>query len=254
MTTSEVLRQFASARGLRVVPARLVDPSRRERARFSVKLRSAQQLEIFAADRGFIVDGSGFGSSVVFSVGRAFPLFSLDEPLESAETNVGHPVFCHRTLGGRAVLEWFAHADHLAALRRLVRSPAEDLRVFANGIDGYFEASRDLSEIADGCLRVIALLPPAIIDHEPVNLDLLPRRLRALAPLALRYGVTDDAERQGLLESCSPAELEAVRQKVRPLLSAINNYLEGCRDGPDEIGTRIGALAEFVLESERPDA
>lgn len=252
MTTSGQLRAFASRRGLRVKEARLVVPSQREFARLAVEVGSAPAIELFAGRRGFIVMGSKLRSAITFSLVAPDPLFLLDQPTAELEPVVGVGVYSHRLAGPAEVVRWFQTPPHSAQVRDLRLAPSESLSVYENGFSAYFEPTRDLTEV-EGRLRALVELLPSR-GSEPLVVDemALPGTLRHLVPMVIRYGLTDDDERQELAEGMSPEELARVRHQVLPLLDEIDKYL---RQAPsDEFSARLGALAEFVVENERLDA
>ena len=76
-----------------------------------------------------------------------------------------------------------------------------------------------------------------------------PEALRALWPLVLRYGISDDQVREDTLEAASAAELtELVRRVDKPVLQAINQYLDLVHDAEEAVP--FGDLAQAAMEAQ----
>jgi hypothetical protein len=92
----------------------------------------------------------------------------------------------------------------------------------------------------------------------PFRPDSAPESLRALWPLVLRYGISDDVVREETLEVASDNELtELVRRVDKPVLQAINQYLDQV-DNAEE-ACPYGDLAQAAIEAalllnQRPSA
>jgi len=76
-----------------------------------------------------------------------------------------------------------------------------------------------------------------------------PEALRALWPLVLHYGISDDQVREDTLEAASDAELtELVRRVDKPVLQAINQYLDLVHDAEEAVP--FGDLAQAAMEAQ----
>ncbi len=82
-----------------------------------------------------------------------------------------------------------------------------------------------------------------------ISPDSAPEALRALWPLVLRYGISDDQVREDTLEAASDAELtELVRRVDKPVLQAINQYLDLVHDAEEAVP--FGDLAQAAMEAQ----
>jgi len=65
----------------------------------------------------------------------------------------------------------------------------------------------------------------------------------------LRYGISDDQVREDTLEAASDAELtELVRRVDKPVLQAINQYLDLVHDAEEAVP--FGDLAQAAMEAQ----
>jgi hypothetical protein len=76
----------------------------------------------------------------------------------------------------------------------------------------------------------------------------LPGPMRPLAPFYRRYAISDDADRERVIQEASPAELEQLVQAVNPLWPDINTFLDLDSHSDEEILTH--ALAQAAMEAQ----
>ena len=103
-------------------------------------------------------------------------------------------------------------------------------------------------EVIDAALDFVKTLV-----SQPTEIDFaeLPEQFKSLIPLIQSWGISDDVQRDERREEASRTTLETVVAQVKPLLPAINSYLDSFGDEPlPEAATALGALAEFVAETE----
>ena len=79
------------------------------------------------------------------------------------------------------------------------------------------------------------VLPPQLIEEE------VPESLRDLIPLAKKYGVGDDADRDEIMKAASPEELAELEEKVIPKAQKISDWLDTFPE------TKITDTASFFL-------
>jgi hypothetical protein len=89
------------------------------------------------------------------------------------------------------------------------------------------------------------LLVAALPDTPPGDATPL---LSAAWPLVLRWGESDDVERQSLIEASSEDDLRDLLEAGRPLLPAINDYLDATGDAPHAVP--YGDLAQAIMQAE----
>jgi hypothetical protein len=73
----------------------------------------------------------------------------------------------------------------------------------------------------------------------------VPDDLRDLAPLAQKWGIGDDLLRNELIDSASPAELQALRDAVLPKMDRITQWLDSFP--PDALSPEAAAFM-YLLE------
>ena len=64
-----------------------------------------------------------------------------------------------------------------------------------------------------------------------LNPEEVPAELRHLVPLAQRWGIGDDVERNAKVESSTPAEREELRTAITPVQSRITTWLDSFGQG-----------------------
>jgi hypothetical protein len=74
-----------------------------------------------------------------------------------------------------------------------------------------------------------------------------PDSLKALWPLVLKWGPSDDLDREQLVENASDAELQFLVDAVNPQFAAINAYLDETSDA--EHAVAFGDLAQAAMEA-----
>ena len=65
-----------------------------------------------------------------------------------------------------------------------------------------------------------SVLPPVLVEEE------VPESLRDLIPLAIKFGISDDADRGVMMSAASPEELSELEQKVLPRQQEISDWLD----------------------------
>jgi len=88
-------------------------------------------------------------------------------------------------------------------------------------------------------------VPTLLPDEPPAD---APPALAAIWPLVRRWAEGDDAVRFALVEAAGVAELQSLVDVGRPLLPAINEYLDATGDA--EHAVPYGDLAQAILEAE----
>jgi hypothetical protein len=82
----------------------------------------------------------------------------------------------------------------------------------------------------------------------PLPPDSAPEPLKALWPLVLRYGISDDTVREDTIDAASDEALTALVNRVdKPVLQAINRYLDLVHDA--EEACPFGDLAQAAMEA-----
>lgn len=77
--------------------------------------------------------------------------------------------------------------------------------------------------------------------------DDAPAELKAVWPLVLRWGESDDVGRGGVTDAASDEDLSALVEAINPLFPAINAYLDATGDA--ERAVPYGDLAQAAMEA-----
>ncbi len=77
----------------------------------------------------------------------------------------------------------------------------------------------------------------------------IPDNLKHLIPLLKKYSISDDGEREQLVEDIDEKQKKKLIRSVEPFMSEINNFLDSFQDNhlSDE-AILLGNLAELVSE------
>jgi hypothetical protein len=72
---------------------------------------------------------------------------------------------------------------------------------------------------------------PSATTAQRLNPEAVPADLRHLVPLAQRWGIGDDVERNAKVESSTPAEREELRTAITPVHASITAWLDSFGQG-----------------------
>jgi hypothetical protein len=137
------------------------------------------------------------------------------------------------------------------ALDHLQLKEKESLHVGTDAIVLYLQRASEheiMSAIATACCLAEQL--PTGTEDEDIDLDALPSEFKGLAPFIRKWGVTDDDERNELLEKASRITLERLVKSVTPHLLSIDEYLDSFgTEALSGAAIALGALAECTLEA-----
>lgn len=102
-------------------------------------------------------------------------------------------------------------------VRRVIRESSESLHLFADAIVLYAKP-KSADEVADAIDALSSLVGPHSSETSSVDFTVLPAPLHGLIPLIKRWAVTDDGERDALLEEASESELSDLVATIEPHL------------------------------------
>jgi hypothetical protein len=159
------------------------------------------------------------------------------------------PVFARQSAG--QLVELLGSVALRQALDDLQLMEKESLHLYADGVALYLQRTsvhETISAVEVACNLAEQL--PGENEVEDIDLDVLPPKFQALAPLIRKWGVTDDEERSGLLDKASRITLERLVKSVTPHLSSIDEYLDSFgAEALSDAAIALGALAECTLEA-----
>ena len=135
------------------------------------------------------------------------------------------------------------------ALQPLNWNQKEDVRGGLNGFWFYLKP-----QSGDEVLRLVERISELTSGyvHLEVGPDFhdLPSQFHPLIPLLKRWSDSDDADRREKLSGASRRTLEKPVNTGRPLLTAINSYLDSFKAEPlPEVATILGSFAECICEA-----
>jgi hypothetical protein len=135
-------------------------------------------------------------------------------------------------------------------LTQLHLSPTESIFFYRNGIFFAFDMQRDLITITDNIVDFIVENQNIFSKSQLViSSSKIPESLQSLLPYLKKYSVSDDAEREQLIEEMKESEKSTLIRVVKPFFNEINTFLNSFKDEPiSEEAASIGALAELVSE------
>jgi hypothetical protein len=152
------------------------------------------------------------------------------------------------------VRQWLSRKVNVHHLDSLSLSSEKSLFIMPGALVFNILPQRDICSAVDGLLQFLPLLPresrvPPKGSYEVDGLLLdpqkLPATLRPLVPLIRRWAIGDDVIRSKKLAAASPRARKALSDKVRPLLGAINTYLDAHPHGDESVLlTRLGEAAQ----------
>jgi hypothetical protein len=135
------------------------------------------------------------------------------------------------------------------ALDDLQLKEKESLHVYTDAVALYLqrETEQETIRAIEVACRLADQLPPG---DGGIDLRSLPSQFKELEHLIKKWGVTDDEERNGLLEGAARLTLERLVDAVTPHLTSISQYLDSfAREPLPEAAIALGALAECTLEA-----
>jgi len=132
-------------------------------------------------------------------------------------------------------------------VQEIIRESSESLHLLADAMTLYRQP-RSADEVVHAINALSSLVGPHESEATSVDFTELPASLHVLIPLIKRWAVTDDGEREALLEEGSESELSVLVATVEPRLGEIDDYLResACKSLP---AIYIGALAECTVEA-----
>jgi hypothetical protein len=136
------------------------------------------------------------------------------------------------------------------ALKCIQLNDRESIHLYRNGIVTYLQRdSKDDVMSAVGCACELAEQLPTVKDG--LSLDQLPSKFSKLLDLIPKWAVSDDEQRNEMLEEMSSETLQSFVAKVSPFIPAIDEYLDSfVQEPPTEAVVALGVLAECCLEAQ----
>lgn len=132
-------------------------------------------------------------------------------------------------------------------VQEVIRESSESLHLSADSITFYGQR-KSAEEVVHAINALSSLVGPYASATISIDFTVLPASLHCLIPLIKCWAVTDDGEREALLEEASESELSDLVATVEPLLGEIDDYVRESA-GESLPAIYIGALAECTVEA-----
>lgn len=221
-----------------------MDP--RDPALRRVRYQHAGRSFILQASASRLIVTGKLASPVFFSVGQPHPALLTNVPL-SIPSAPNRPTVFGSMGFTRAVRSWLERRDRLEALQAFRLVQGESLHVARNESLLVMAASRDIRGVSD---MMIALVGPANDIGDSRSDATLPAGFQDLEPLASRWVIPDDSERNDRLTTISRRERTRLRRILEPRLTASDEFLSRCEGPgplPDDV-IRLQCLGELGAE------
>jgi hypothetical protein len=147
----------------------------------------------------------------------------------------------------------FVQACRLLAqfLQKLIAFPDEAVFVYRNGVAFALRTNRDMALILEQIIELISTNSNIFkrTVRKIISVERIPGNLQPLIPLIKKYSISDDLEREQLIEGMKKTEIKKLIEQVSPYMKDINSFLDSFKDQPlTEEAALIGYLAELVTE------
>jgi hypothetical protein len=136
-------------------------------------------------------------------------------------------------------------------LKRIRLSASECVFVYNNCVFFCVTAQRDFALILDDIIDLINANEKIFKRETKRNISSkkIPDNLKPLVPLLKKYSISDDSDREQLIDGMGEKEKLKLFNSVQPFFEEINIYLDSFKDMPlSEEAMLIGELAELVSE------
>jgi hypothetical protein len=188
-----------------------------------------------------------------FALNKPDKVLYFDTPLSLKE--VPYTVYVSKSNIDLANDMNFVQACRLLAqfFQKLNPFPDEAVFVYRNAVIFALQTDRDLASILEQIIELISannnIFKRTV--RKIISAEKIPDHLQPLIPLIKKYSISDDSEREQLIEDMKKTEIKKLIEQVSPYMKDINTFLDSFIDQPlTEEATLIGNLAELVSELE----
>lgn len=136
-------------------------------------------------------------------------------------------------------------------LKRIQLSENESVIIYRNAICFALNASRNLAPILEDIVNFLTINNTIFKkgNRRIIRSRKVPGNLKPIIPLLKKYSVSDDVERQELIEKMTQKDKIELIKSIDPFITDIDNYLASFNETPlDNEAMLIGNLAELVSE------
>jgi hypothetical protein len=136
-------------------------------------------------------------------------------------------------------------------LKKIGLSECESVFLYKNYVFFSLAAKRDLVSILDDIIDLINANKKVFKKEllKKISSKRIPENLKPLIPFLKKYSISDDSDREQLIEGMKKSEKIKLINSVQPFFDEINSYLDSFKDIPlNEEAMLLGELAELVSE------
>jgi hypothetical protein len=143
----------------------------------------------------------------------------------------------------------FTDARVLPLVMRIVRGPEDSVHLYQNMLNAYVFEPKNGAEVVSVVHDVVALADILQLHIYNVEGTLLPPEFVALLPVANRWCIGDDVQRDDAIREARVEDLRDLVAAVKPRLNEIDAFLNRT-SAPSAEAAALGTLAECALEAE----
>lgn len=149
---------------------------------------------------------------------------------------------CH----GSTVLDSLRAQDLVASI---ISGGQDSVHFYANEVVCYLFQPKSPDIVLRVIRDMISLADLLELKTRKIDQVKLPAQFSDMAPLADRWCISDDIEREEAIEAASYNDLRILIANVKPRLADIDNFLNAASGAADE-SAALGTLAECAVEAE----
>lgn len=214
--------------------------------------RQNKKIRLMANSTWIRMGVSGHFSVEPISINREDNIFLLQEKTgELTVDDIAYPIFTAHgflTDGQKELLQ----SSHLLGVIRCGKMiHPESLHANKGEMEVYLlgPALDRLSTWVNGLFQLASTMEKPTTKKE-IEYEKLPLQFHPLIPLIKNWGISDDLEREQVIENASSRVLAALISEVEPYIDAIDSYISSFKSGhPSEAACALGRLAECAIEA-----
>jgi hypothetical protein len=247
----ELIRAFAASRGLRVRRRAILDRNFPELLVAEIKVSVDDARCGVQASAGYLGVEATVRTDLVFSVGEPDKV-SYKKP-RSFEAIPGIAGYSYREEAIGEAQQWLAKQENERIIRGLLNEPGDAVHVLRAQVRfvGRARAIEPLLLRFVDLRRAVASASDA--SEQRLDVGMLPTDLAAFVRQFGRLAEGDDAQRNELCERLTPAERKIFVLAARPLLPALNRYLDTLAGTWPDAAIKLQQLGELASELAQAD-
>jgi len=206
-----------------------------------ITIASANNMSLLVAEDLFALEISKVDSEMIFSIGMKLERNNI-------HLNVGDLHVFVAEEREFVTKKWLQ--DNSEILLKIEKNGLFPLLILGNFIIYYTKDLQRIDEVVlllDQILNSVQIISKEHVQHENAE---LPEKFRPLQKWIDEWAISDDNDREILLDSCDREELVRFVQSVWYFLPEINLFLDSESNNDSNITNILSALAETVCEAQ----